>query len=172
MKKVIFLIGLPASGKTTLIKHYKKHPYLNFKIYDDWSSGWYQQLKFNEYTGYPSLVDDIKKNNNIIISCIDFCNKEYLLQSEMILKLEFDNIEIEKIYWENNLEASIKNIHKRDKKRGGHWKWCDKKKTDFYYGLHYDEKPQYRWEIENAERLSKIYKVPLNYTALPIKTSK
>jgi hypothetical protein len=171
MKKVIFLIGLPGSGKTTLINHYKKHPYLKYKIYDDWSSGWYQQLKFDGDSKYPTLVKDIKRNKNIIISCINFCNKQYLLESEKILELEFDDIKIERIYWENNLEASIKNIHSRDKKRGGHYKWNEDLQDHIYYGLHYDEKPMFKWELEWAEQLSKVYTIPSSYNQLPIKTS-
>jgi len=171
-KNIIFLIGLPGSGKTTLIKHYHTHPYLKFKDYDDWSTGWKSQLKFNECDLYSSLIEDIKKSKNIIISCIDFCNKEYLLEAEKCLKLELDDIKIKRIYWENNLEASIKNIYKRDKERGGHYKWCDKRKEDWYYGLHYNGNPQYQWEIQWAEKLSKIYTIPPNYSAFPIKVSK
>ena len=171
MKKVTFLIGLPGSGKTTLINHYKKHPYLKYKIYDDWTAGWFQQLKFDGDLKYPNLVKDIKRNKNIIISCINFCNKQYLLESEKILELEFDDIKIERIYWENNLEASIKNIHKRDKIRGGHYKWNEDLQDHIYYGLHYDEKPMFKWELEWAEQLSKIYTIPSSYNQLPIKTS-
>ena len=120
---------------------------------------------------YPTLVKDIKRNKNIIISCINFCNKQYLLESEKILELEFDDIKIERIYWENNLEASIKNIHSRDKKRGGHYKWNEDLQDHIYYGLHYDEKPMFKWELEWAEQLSKVYTIPSSYNQLPIKTS-
>ena len=171
MKKVIFLIGLPGSGKTTLINHYLKHPYLKFKIYDDWSAGWYQQLKFDGDLKYPTLVEDIKNNENVIISCITFCKKEYLLESEKILELEFDDIKIERIYWENNLEASIKNINSRDKKRGGYYVWNEELQDHIYHGLHYDEKPMFKWELEWAEQLSKNYTIPSGYDQLPIKTS-
>ena len=170
MKNVTFLIGLPGSGKTTLIKHYLNHPFLEFKVYDDWSTGWKSELKFYECAFYPSLVKDIKENKNIIISTIDFCNNEYLIESENHLKSEFKDIKIKRIYWENNLDASIKNIYKRDKERGGHYKWCDEKKENWYYGLHYDGKAQFKWEIEWAEKLSKVYTIPSNYSTFPIKT--
>ena len=36
MKEATFIIGLPGSGKSTLIEYYKTHPIINYIIFDDW----------------------------------------------------------------------------------------------------------------------------------------
>jgi len=36
MQEVIFIIGLPGSGKSTLIEHYKTHRFIDYKLYSDW----------------------------------------------------------------------------------------------------------------------------------------
>jgi len=91
MQEVIFIIGLPGSGKSTLIEHYKSHPFIDYKIYDDWMT-WTRDDKENEFiadVNYKELLKNIKSGNNVIVSAIRFCSNEFLHKSEYYLKSQY-----------------------------------------------------------------------------------
>ncbi len=167
MKNVIFIIGLPASGKSFLCDYYRSHPFIDYIIYDDWMKEFKikEKVGFGDDSNYDQLIKNISLGKNIIISCIDFCNNDYLLNAQNILTSQFPELEIERIYFENNLENVIVNIKQRDKKRGGYWK------DGVYFGLHLHNEALYKREIRFANMLSENYTIPSNYSAFPVKTS-
>ena len=171
MKEVVLVIGLPGSGKTVLLDYYKKHPLIDYVIYDDWME-WTvdvdREKDFKDDVRYDELIDDIKKGNTAVISSVNFCSPKELLNAEYYLKLEFNEIKIQRIYFENNLENSILNIEYRDRKNGGRWEKNDKGE-DWYYGTIYNGKPLYLKEIENSKNLSEKYIIPYGYNVLSIK---
>jgi len=172
MKKVIFIIGLPGSGKTTLINHYLQHPFKEYVVYDDWMK-WVKNSSedkedFTADVNYNKMIKHIQEGKNVIISTIHFCKIDFLLKSEYYLKLEFPEIHIEKIYFENNIENCINNVKYRDKVRGGHWKPNEKGEM-WYYGTIYYGKPLFEKEIERIEKISEIYYIPKNSDILKIK---
>ena len=170
MQEVTFIIGLPGSGKSTLIEYYKSHPFVNYKVYDDWmicTLDEFPEKDFNTECNYSSLIQDISNNIPILITGIDFCNNTFLSKAEYYLKSEFPNIKINRIYFENDFEKCKSNIEYRDKQRGGYWEENEKGEM-WYYGTIYELKPLYLQEIERAENLSKNYIIPEGYQALPI----
>ena len=142
-KNIIFLIGLPGAGKSFLCKYYKSHPFIDYIIYDDWMREFKasENVSFKDDVNYDQLINNINLKENIIISCIDFCNNDYLLNAENILKTQFPQLKIERIYFENNIEKCIKNIKQRDKERGGYVK------DGVYFGLHIHNEALYKREI-------------------------
>ena len=169
MQEVIFIIGLPGSGKSTLIEHYKTHPFIDYKVYDDWMTWTYddQEKDFAADLNYSSLIQSIKQGLNIIIAGIGFCNNEFLQKSEYYLKSQFPNLNIKKVYFENNPIKSETNIRYRDKINGGKWEKNEKGEM-WYHGTIFELKPLYQLEIQRTKDLSPNYIIPKNSTIFPI----
>ena len=169
MQEVIFIIGLPGSGKSTLIEYYKSHPFINYEIYDDWMTWTLDDLDkdFNTDVNYPDILQHLKNNTNIIISSIKFCENEFLHKAEYYLKSQFPNLKVTRIYFENNLESAKSNIKYRDKQNGGYWEG-DGSGEMWYHGTIFEQEPLYRFEIKNATRLSQNYIIPNGSIVFPI----
>lgn len=94
--KIILIVGLPASGKTTLIKNMKGH------IFDD----------INTLDGLPKIL-----NKDLIIADVNFCVTEIRNKAVSILQGMYPNTEIEYIFFENNPEKCFENVKKRNDNR-------------------------------------------------------
>ena len=174
MKEITFIIGLPGSGKSCLLEYYKSHPFIEYKVFDDWMEWTFDSHPIKEFHSdirYNELLIEISKGNNIIISCVDFCKLEFLNKSEYFLKTEFPEIKINKIYFENSPSKCEQNIRYRDDKRGGYWEPNEKGEM-WYYGQVYGGEPLFKREIKMAQNLSESYYIPTNTTPLEIKVQK
>ena len=169
MQEVTFIIGLPGSGKSTLIEHYKTHPFIDYKIYDDWMNWTYddQDKEFTADINYSTLIQDIEQNLNIIISGIGFCDNEFLQKSEYYLKSNFPNLKINKVYFENDPIKSKANIKYRDKINGGKWEKNEEGEM-WYYGTILENIPLYKIEIQRTKELIPNYIIPEGSTIFPI----
>jgi len=169
MQEVIFVIGLPGSGKSTLIEYYKSHPFIDYKVYDDWMT-WTLDDKENDFDAdinYSPLIQDIKQGLNIIIAGIGFCSNEFLHKSEYYLKSQFPDLNIKRIYFENDPVKSELNIRYRDKINGGYWE-PNEEGAMWYFGTVFKNIPLYRIEIQNTKDLSPNYIIPKGSTIFPI----
>ena len=93
MRKIIFVIGLPGSGKTIWAQNYiKEHP--EYTLVDD-----------------PKLLDQIPREGNLIIVDPMLCRKETLDHAIKLLDSDY-----ECIYFENNPENCLWNAHRRQEK--------------------------------------------------------
>jgi GTPase SAR1 family protein len=177
MSKVIIIIGLPGSGKTTFT-----HQLINngsYKEYLDWgrdlkfNEKGIIQIHFNEDDRFQDLLNLLKNGKNIILDGSSFCDHRYLCEAEYYLKLNFPNIKIEKYYFENNPEKAIANVLYRDALIGGYWKKT-KNNELIYSGSHcIVEGPDlgrrvYEVIIEAINNLTKNYIIPSRYTPLKI----
>jgi len=169
MQEVTFIIGLPGSGKSTLIKHYKLHPFIDYKVYDDWMTWTWDDLNkdFAADLNYPNLIQDLENNINLIISGIGFCDNEFLQKSEYYLKSKFPNLKITRVYFENDPVKAEANIRYRDKINGGYWQENENGEM-WYHGTIFELKPLYQLEIKTAKELSLNYIIPEGYTTFPI----
>lgn len=176
MNKVIIIIGLSGSGKTTFIKNLTDS---NFVHYYDWGR-WFEldeyeniNINFSEDDRYQDLLKSIIEGKNVILDGSSFCNHKFLCEAEYYLNLNFPNIQIEKYYFENNPKDAIANILYRDAINGGYWK-RDENNNLLYIGSHFTlEGPHqgkrfYEVIIETTHKLSKNYIIPTKYTPLKI----
>ena len=169
MQEVIFIIGLPGSGKSTLIEHYKTHPFIDYKIYDDWMTWTHddREKDFASDLNYPELLQNLEQGLNLLISGIGFCNNEFLQKSEYYLKSKFPNLKITRVYFENNPQKAESNIRYRDKQNGGYWQENEEGEM-WYHGTIFELKPLYQLEIKNAYSHSQEYIIPKGYPIFPI----
>ena len=104
MQEVIFLIGLPGSGKSTLINHKTNlASHRNYLVYDDWGRTFYgkKDIFTNEFR-YGELTQNLLNGNSCILSCIFFCKSKYLKLAKSNILDVTPNIKITEIYYENN----------------------------------------------------------------------
>jgi len=177
MNKVIIIIGLPGSGKTTFIHQFVSNK--SFKEYLDWGRELQINPKGEVLTNFDiddrfeDLIQTLKNNKNVILDGSGFCDYRFLCEAEYYLNLNFPNIQIEKYYFENNPKDATANVLYRDAINGGYWK-RDKNNNLLYIGSHFiSEGPNsgrryYEVIIEDLNKLSKNYIIPTKYTPLKI----
>lgn len=110
--KIIFVIGLSASGKSTLINEYCQKGYC---VYDD-------MFKYFHYTDYDSkylkqIVSQIKEKRNIVLSDIMLTKKEVVEKFLENLYFLHPHFSTEFIYFENNPKQCLINSSKRVEKQ-------------------------------------------------------
>ena len=176
MSKVIIIIGLPGSGKTTFIHQFISNK--SFKEYLDWGRELQISPKgevltnFNIDDRFEDLIQTLKNNKNVILDGSSFCDYRFLCEAEYYLNLNFPNIQIEKYYFENNPKDATANVLYRENIKGGHWTRSNGELI--FYGDHCVEKGinngrrMYELIVEGVEKLSKNYIIPSNYTTLKI----
>ena len=178
MQEVIIIIGLPGSGKSTLINSkINSASYRNYLVYDDWGKIFYGEKDiFTNESRYEELKQNLINGNSCILSCIFFCKFEYLKLTESTILSIAPNIKITKIYYENNPQNCEFNIKYRDEQKGGYWETYDNGDS-MYFGELYTPNndgveygPLYVREINIMKELSNEYEIPLEYTPLPIFT--
>jgi GTPase SAR1 family protein len=122
MNKIIIIVGLPGSGKTTFLNsEFGNHD--NLIIFDDYKAS--AVLNCSDFTyskNYPELINQIcSAEKDIVISDISFCNFESFIQSKEIIEWWIEqsnnNYIIRIIIFENDPEKCIENVKKDTKKR-------------------------------------------------------
>ena len=171
MREVTFIIGLPGSGKSTLIEYYKTHPIINYIVFDDWmlkTVNSFSKDDFRREVRYKELIQAITNNNHVIISGIGFCKSEDLIIAEKHLNLMFPNIKINKVYFDNNPENCCYNVKYREEKKGGYWTEPDENGDTMFYGTIFNDLPLYRLERDTIKELTKTYSIPEEFNPLPV----
>ena len=175
MEEITFIIGLPGSGKSTLLEYYQNHPNINYKVYDDWLECTLDSFKdktFDSECRYKEVINDIKNNKRVLISGLGFCDIKFLNASEYLLKIQFPNLNIKRIYFSNSPEICKNNVKIRDEIRGGYWDDPDENGKIMYYGTIFNDIPLYKLEQEKIDKLTTTYIIPNAYSPLKVVKAK
>ena len=168
---VKLIIGLPASGKTSLRFKFEDDkeiadfiPYEDWMRYDVWLDRKPPQFEFNTDDRYDNLINQLKLGKNVLITSIRFCNHNFLCKAEYYLQSQFPNIKIERYYFENNLKDSIAHILHKEDIHGSYWSKNENGEL-YFFGTHHPDSGvrTYEISINNAIELSKNYIIPLKY---------
>jgi len=139
MPVVTILIGLPGSGKTTLLDGPSAdHPW--GKPFDDFHGGAIDDSPaFAKSKHYISLKEELSSGRNCLISDIEYCRDNRLMDAEQgLLAISRElgiRLEIKRVYFENNPVACRHNVVHR-------------------YSRHYID------ELKKIDELSTAYKCP------------
>jgi thymidylate kinase len=117
MGKLTVIAGLPGAGKTTFFgsEHYDV-------IYDDFyatqpndeASSGIDANKFPlQNSRFSSIVTDLYAKKSVAVADIVFCIAEYRNRFLAAVLLAIPSVEIEFVFFENNLDASLHNIQQR-----------------------------------------------------------
>ena len=104
MAKVIFIAGLPGSGKSTFVKqNYSKNKY---EVYDDYKNKAMNNCSKFEYSQhYKKLIHNLNSGQDCVVADIDFCRAESRDEANRFIK-EFSPAAVSQwIFFENNPEA-------------------------------------------------------------------
>jgi hypothetical protein len=114
MPRVIFIAGLPGSGKSFYIEKLSKE--MNAEIFDD-----YKFNSVNNSASFPfgrkfiELISNLRENKDCVISDIDFCDSDSRVEAEMCIRELVNGVNIEWYYFENNATQCKKNMMLRAK---------------------------------------------------------
>lgn len=148
MQKLIFITGLPGSGKTTYLETHKDE-FGDALICDDYyKSGPGRFVRFNGSVYYNDVRNALKEGRNVVIADIVFCEDELRKEAQegiVLLATELGiDLDIDYRFFENNPEACIQNI------------------------LHRDRPERVASELKFIEEHTESYVVPENVTVLPV----
>ncbi len=140
-QEIIIVIGLPGSGKST----YLTQKYINEIVFDDYHK--YGKKSFEDSIYYSDFLKALQNEKNIVLSDISYCRSEKLNEIGNKIKKLKENINITKVYFENNSKFCKKNVLYRNRKSA-------------------------RLEIKLIDRLSQGYVIPKKVIPVKIKTLK
>lgn len=144
MRQVIFLAGLPASGKSNQLKQMDTD---GFRIFDDYKKDAINDdSSFQCSQHFDELIASIKDGVPCAVSDIDFCRTNSREEAEYWVKKLVEDINIKWWFFENDPEQCIINARQRAPR----------------------ENRNIDTEIVNIQRYSKEYSIPENAEIIPV----
>lgn len=121
-QKIIFIIGLPGSGKTTYLEKHKDE-FSGALVCDDYYTSATvrprKSLKFEGSAYYEDVREALESGKNVVMADILFCDPEYLEEAQegltrLLSELDM-KADIEYRFFENDPSACIENILRRSR---------------------------------------------------------
>jgi len=116
--KIIFIVGLPGSGKSHLIE--KEYESDDYKYYHDFNAG-APELKFKSSNHFNELVEQLRASLNVVVADVSLCREEFRWGAIRALKDKNLVPNQEWLFFENNPEKCIANV-KQDSRRPNYQK--------------------------------------------------
>jgi hypothetical protein len=122
MPKILFITGLPGSGKTTYLETHQKE-FGNALICDDFyksaTTGPRKSLEFEGSAYFEDIQAALQEGRDIVIADILFCDPARLREAQegmgrLLSKLNATT-EVEFRFFENDRASCVRNIHNRSR---------------------------------------------------------
>ncbi|MFA4930400.1 MAG: hypothetical protein WC570_00835 [Patescibacteria group bacterium] len=111
-RKILFIVGLPGSGKTSIVNELSSQGY---SVFDDYKAGAVNDdSAFNMSQHYSSLMKQLEEGKDCAILDIDFCREEARQEAVTNIQNAFNNeIEVDWIFFENEPYICVENVVNR-----------------------------------------------------------
>ncbi len=111
MPKIVFVTGLPGSGKSHYLDRLGRE---GFERFDDFKSGAVDNSPaFKASSRFAALVVALRKGGNCAVGDIDFCRATARAEADTVIRLEVPTAEVEWRCFENDPRQCRANILSR-----------------------------------------------------------
>ncbi len=132
--KLVVIVGLPGSGKSFELRH-RRMFCSGISVEDFMADSIGHSRNFAYSRHYRALIESLREGHECVIADIEFCRPERRKEFEDVVCRVVENLELEWVYFENDLQGCTRNIQRRNRSR-----WID--------------------EISKAKELSATYVIP------------
>lgn len=138
---VLFVVGLPGCGKTTLCRELERN---GRAVFDDYKAHAHDDSsRFRMSRHYERLLELVRDGARCVVADIDFCRADARVEAEQTLREQIPLVRVEWLFFANDSAACEANIRRRHR-------------------VHVDR------DLEKMREYSVMYSIPPGAAVIPV----